>query len=126
MGTSLRIAIRGLRRLPGISLLAIAILTLGIGATTAMYSITRTVLLKPLAYRDPERLVGVTFRVPQFSKEFSTIPVNAQHYQLWRDHSRTLQELAVLRPDGHILTGLGEAEHIGGVRVSANFFHLLG
>jgi hypothetical protein len=46
-------ALRSLSRTPGFSLLAVAVLTLGIGATTAMFSITRTVLLKPLAYRDP-------------------------------------------------------------------------
>lgn len=76
----IRFALRSLSRTPGFSLLAIAILTLGIGATTAMFSITRTVLLKPLAYRDPGRLVTISFSVPQFSKTLSTIPVNAQHY----------------------------------------------
>src|ERR1700730_5416656 len=105
MGTSLRIAIRGLRRLPGISLLAIAILTLGIGATTAMFSITRTVLLKPLAYREPERMVSITFRLPEFSKQYSAIPTNAQHYQLFRDHARTLEGITLLRPDYSVLTG---------------------
>src|SRR5579875_2421659 len=49
----IRFAFRSLARTPGFSLLSVAVLTLGIGATTAMFSITRTVLLKPLAYRDP-------------------------------------------------------------------------
>ncbi len=126
MRASIRIAIRGLRRSPGFTLLAVAILTLGIGATTAMFTVTRTVLLKPLGYRDSERLVTASFRVPAFSKQFSTIPINAQHYELWRDHSRTLQELAVIRPDSHILSGLGQAEQLSGVAVSPQFFHLLG
>ncbi len=126
MPASLRIAIRGLRRSPGFAFVAIAILTLGIGATTAMFSITRTVLLKPLAYHNPERLVTVMFRVPQFSKQLSTIPVNAQHYELWRDHSRAIEELTMIGPSSHILSGIGEPEQISGARVSANFFHLLG
>jgi hypothetical protein len=70
----IRFALRSLSRTPEFSLLAVAVLTLGIGATTAMFSITRTVLLKPLAYRDPGRLVTISFRVPQFSKTLSTIP----------------------------------------------------
>lgn len=126
MSFSLRLAFRSLSRTPGFSLLAIAVLTLGIGATTAMFSVTRTVLLKPLAYRDSDRLVTILFRVPQFSKTLSTIPVNAQHYQLWRDHNRTLEEISVIRSVSHILSGRGEAVQVSGVRVSANFFHLLG
>jgi hypothetical protein len=122
----IRLALRSLSRTPGFSLLAIAVLTLGIGATTAMFSITRTVLLKPLAYRDPGRLVTIMFRVPQFSKTLSTIPVNAQHYELWRDHNRTLEEISVIRPDSHILSGRGESVQVNGVRVSPNLFHLLG
>jgi predicted permease len=122
----IRFALRSLSRTPGFSLLAVAVLTLGIGATTAMFSVTKTVLLKPLAYRDPGRLVTILFRVPQFSKTLSTIPVNAQHYELWRDRNRTLAELSMIRPDSHILSGRGEAVQVNGVRASANFFHLLG
>ncbi len=121
-----RFALRSLSRTPAFSLLAVAVLTLGVGATTAMFSITRTVLLKPLAYRDPGRLVTIMFRVPQFSKTLSTIPVNAQHYELWRDHNRTLDEISMVRPDARILTGRGEAVQVNGVRVSPNLFHLLG
>ncbi|MFZ0595211.1 MAG: ABC transporter permease [Bryobacteraceae bacterium] len=126
MPLTLRNAFRSLRRSPGFALMAVAILTLGIGATTAMFSITRTVLLKPLAYRDPGRLATLLFRIPQFSKEYSTIPINAQHYLLWRDHSRTIEEIGLVTPDSHILSGLGEAEQISGAHITANFFHMLG
>ncbi|MBV8550093.1 MAG: ABC transporter permease [Acidobacteriaceae bacterium] len=126
MFSSLKLAIRSLGHSPGFTALAIGILTLGIGATTAMFSITRTVLLKPLGYRDPAQLVTVLFRVPSFSKQITTVPVNAQHYRLWRDHARSFQEIAVLGPTSHILSGVGEPESVAGVRVSANFFHLVG
>ncbi len=122
----LRLALRALRRSPGFSVLAILILTLGIGATTAMFSVTRTVLLKPLAYRNPSRLVTALFKVPQLAKQLSTIPVNAQHYQLWRDHARTLEEVGLVAPDAHILSGRGQSVQVNGVRVTPNFFHLLG
>jgi putative ABC transport system permease protein len=123
---AVKLAVRSFRRSPGFGLLAIAMLGLGIGATTAMFSITHTVLLKPLAYREPERLAALSFRVPQFSKELSTVPLNAQHYLLFRNYSRTLEDLGLVRPDSHILSGMGEAEHVNGALITVNFFHLLG
>lgn len=126
MPYTVKLAVRSLLRSPGFALLAVAIIALGVGATTAMFSITHTVLLKPLAYRDPGSLATLLFRVPQFSKELSTIPVNAQHYLLWRDHSRTLQEIGLVRPDSHILSGLGQAEQVKGALTTTNFFNLLG
>ena len=126
MAHAVKLAVRSLGHFPGFALLAIAMIGLGIGSTTAMFSVTHTVLLKALAYREPERLATVSFRVPQFSKELSTVPVNAQHYLLFRDHSRTLEELGLVRPDSHILSGMGEAEHVNGALITVNFFHLLG
>jgi predicted permease len=126
MPISLKLAIRNLRRSSGFTLLAVSILALGIGATTAMFSIIQTVLLKPLPYANPERLAAILFQIPSFSKQISTIPVNAQHYQLWRDHSRTLQDIAMIGVTSAVLGGIGEPEHVAGARVSANFFHLLG
>ncbi len=122
----LRIALRSLRRSPGFAALAVLILTLGIGTTTAMFSITRTILLKPLAYRDPQQLVTVAFRIPQIAKQFSALPVNALHYQLWRDGSQAFAEVSLMAPQAHILSGIGEAEETTGVRVTANYFHVLG
>lgn len=126
MSTLFKLSLRGLQRSPGFTLVALSILALGIGATTAMFSIARTVLLKPLPYRDPEQLVTILFHIPSFSKQLTTVPVNAQHYQLWRDRSRTLQGVTMLDPASAILSGLGEAETVTGGRVSANFFQLLG
>src|SRR5581483_10052438 len=123
---SLKLASRTLKRSPGFAVLAIAILTLGIGATTAMFSITRTVLLKPLAYRDPQQLVTILFRIPSFSKQLSTIPVNAQHYELWRDHARTLQSVALLGSTSNIFSGKANTGTVTGARVTANFFSVLG
>jgi hypothetical protein len=123
---SVKLAVRSFRRSLGFGLLAITMLGLGIGATTAMFSITQTVLLKPLAYREPERLATLSFRVPQFSEELSTVPLNAQHYLLFRNHSRTLEDLGLVRPDSHILSGMGVSEHVNGALITVNFFHLLG
>ena len=105
-----------LRRSAGFTVIAVTILTPGIGATTAMFSITRTVLLKPLPYRNPQELVTVLFRVPSFSKDLNTIPVNA----------RTLQEIAMIGTSSAIVSGAGEPKQVKGARISANLFHLLG
>jgi len=123
MAHAVKLAVRYMGHFPGFALLAIAMIGLGIGSTTAMFSVTHTVLLKALAYREPERLATVSFRVPQFSKELSTVPVNAQHYLLFRDHSRTIEELGLVRPDSHILSGMGEAEHMNGALILALSWH---
>jgi len=93
MIATLRFALRSLRRMPGFTGLAIAMLTLGIGATTAMFSITDTVLFKPLAYRDPGQLASLMLKIPVFSKSAGEIPLNAFHYQYFKQHSRTLSRL---------------------------------
>ena len=126
MAHAFHFAWRSLRRSPAFAGLAILILALGIGATTAMFSVTETVLLKPLAYRDPSRLMTISFRVPAFSKTLSTIPANAQHYELWRDHARTFDEVALVGADSHILSGRGEAVQVTGAHVTVNIFHVLG
>lgn len=126
MPISLKLALRHLRRSSGFTLLAISILALGIGATTAMFTIVNTALWKPLPYRDPEQLITILFKVPSFSKQLTTVPVNAQHFQLWRDHAHTLTDVAIMGPTSAILSGVGEAQTVTGVRVSANLFHLLG
>ena len=126
MPGSLRFALRSLRRTPGFTLMAVLVLSLGIGTTTAMFTVTRTVLLKPLAYREPERLVSISFRMPQFAKQLSSLPANAQHYRLWRDHARTIEEVGLIGPASNILSGRGESVQVGGAQVTPNMFRLLG
>ena len=126
MITPLTAAIRSLRHSPGFTLLAIGILALGIGATTAMFSITRTILLKPLAYRQPERLETVLLRVPALAQKFPMVPVSARHYHLWRERSRLMEQFSFVGTAAATLSGAGDAEHVDGARVSTNFFDMLG
>ena len=126
MHTAFSFALRGLRRTPGFSILAILILALGIGSTTAMFTITRTILFKPLAYRDPARLTTLMVRIPAFEKLAAKVPVNAQHYQFWQQHNRTLEQIALIGPNGKILSGAGNPVKLQGARVTPNLFDLLG
>ncbi len=119
-------AFRSLRHSPAFTLLAMGILALGIGATTAMFSITRTILLKPLAYRQPERLVTILLRVPALAQKFPTVPVSARHYHLWHERSLLMEQFAFLTTTGATLSGAGDAEHVDGARVSTNLFNMFG
>ncbi|HTM25035.1 MAG TPA: ABC transporter permease [Vicinamibacterales bacterium] len=117
-----RYGVRMLKRTPGFSATAILTLALGIGANTAVFTIVDTVLLRPLPYADPDRLVTVGDRNP----DGSSANAGFQTMNAWRDRSRTLEGFAAMRPwTPTIVTG-GEAERIQAVRVSWNYFDLLG
>ena len=111
----LRYTFRKLRRDRVFTLVALSILALGIGGNTAMFSIVRAVLLKPLAYRDPDRLVLLT--------EGAT-PIRFQELQA---ASQSYAEIAAFTgQEDMALSGVADPEVLKGARVSANFLHLLG
>jgi predicted permease len=120
----LRYGVRMLAKSPGFTAVAIVALALGIGANSAIFSVVNTVLLRPLPYKDPDRLMTVW--------EEGTLqgfPVNvtsAANYFDWRDQNRVFDGMAVIGRVSLNLTGAGEPERIDGRRVSANVFPLLG
>jgi putative ABC transport system permease protein len=103
------------------SLAAILTLALGIGANTAIFTVTNALLLRPFAYRDPEQLVSVGAKDKALDRGFSLL-----RYELVRDRSRSFEAVAVWANDNLNLTGLGEPLQVPVVRVSPNFFSLLG
>jgi putative ABC transport system permease protein len=117
-----RLAIRGLIRGPGFALIAVVTLALGMGATSAIYSVAKPVLFSPLPYRAPERLVMV------WEKEASGADSNtgfATFADVRRD-ARTLESVAAIGYWSVTVTGDGRPERLVGQRVSAGFFPLLG
>ena len=111
----LRYAARTLRRDRSFALLAIVILAVGIGATTAMFSIIHAVLLEPLAYQDPDRVVLLTRGIT---------PVR---FDEMKAASRSYTELGAFSGVEHFtFSGMGEPEVLNGARVSGNFLHILG
>ncbi len=120
--TDIRYGVRVLLRSPGFTLVAIATLALGIGANTALFSLVNGILLEPLRFPQAERLVTLYQHKPQF--EYSSI--SYPNFLDWQRDNQTFQSLAAFRPDDFSLTGLGEAQRIDGVMVSANFFPTLG
>jgi putative ABC transport system permease protein len=117
-----REAVRRLGRTPGFTLIALVTLALGIGANTALFSVVHAVLLQALPFREPDRLYSV------WSRHTSTdrYPFQLPEFCDYRDQNRTMEDLAGFAGWSGTLTGEGEAERLPGIRVSDNFFELLG
>lgn len=121
MGQDLRFGARQLRRNPGFAVTAIATLALGIGATTAIFSVVNGVLLKPLPYAEPAQLVQV----------FETWgpgghnPVSPGAMLDWREQGTLFEGFAAYTNVALNLTGTGEPERVNGVRMTANALQLL-
>src|SRR5438477_12993643 len=92
-----RQAIRGFTRSPGFATAAIAVLALGLAGNTAIFSVADAILFKPLAYERPEQLVAINEVIPQFSKMYPRLPVNAAHFFEWRTRTRSFADLAILQ-----------------------------
>jgi predicted permease len=121
----LRFAWRALYRAPAFTLVAILSLALGIGAATALFSLVNTVVLKPLAYREPGQLVFVREVVPPLAHIYPTLPVNFEHFQFWRERTRAFESLAALDSGSAVLSG-ADPELVGTALTTANFFKTLG
>ena len=120
----LKFAFRQLLKNPGFSVVAVLTLALGIGANTAIFSFVNAILLRPLPYKDPRRLVMVfeNHRVNGWDRFTIGAPVLDE----WRRQNTVFEGLAGRGWGGFILTGKGPPENIPGARLSANAFSLLG
>jgi putative ABC transport system permease protein len=124
IATELRHSFRGLRRNPGMSLLVVGILALGMGATTAVFSVFQSALLKPLPFRDAGRLVELTETRMQRGVERADFS-EANFWDV-RARNRSFEDVAAYRYDEANLTGNGPAEKVTFILVSAGFFRTLG
>ncbi len=122
----LRYAIRNLTRDRAFSAIAILTLALGIGANTAIFSLINGVLLKPIPYTNPDRLVTIEELIPKLSAQFGSLHVNGLTLVEWRYKTRTIDQIAAIDSRRLTLTGSGEPEQIATALVSANLFPLLG
>lgn len=118
-----RHAVRGLRRSPGFTASAIVTLALAIGASTAMFGVLDAVLLRPLPFPSPGRLVRIWTEIPSQGVREGRSAFRG--VEAWREQSRSFADIAVLDPVSVTLDA-GELEQISGTRVSPNLFRLLG
>jgi predicted permease len=120
----IRFGLRMLVKSPTFTVVAVIALALGIGANSAIFSVVNTVLLRPLPYQDPDRLVMVWEDNSRHGYPRDT-PA-AANYIDWRDQNQVFEGMAATAEMSFNLTGAGEPERIDGKRVSANLFNLLG
>ena len=118
----LRYAARTLRRSPGFALVAVLTLALGIGATTAIFSVVDTTILRPLPFPEPDRLVRLWETTPR-GDDFTASDPNFLDF---REHNRAFEEMAAYRQATLSLTGDGEPERLEGMAVTHTLFPLLG
>src|SRR5215475_2599275 len=118
-----RYGIRMLWKNPSFTAVAVLTLALGIGACTAIFSVADTILLRPLPYFQPDRLVTVTETLPKMGTD--EIGVAAGEYQDYRNQNRSFSGVAAYQSAGFNLTGAGEPLRINAVRISASAFPLL-
>jgi putative ABC transport system permease protein len=114
----LRYGVRTMLRAPGFTAIAIVALALGIGANTAIFSVVNAVLLRPLAYKDSDRLVILLHN--------GYNPVSVANYLDWRDQNRSFQQMGAADFWSPNLTGIDSPEHVRGLKVTQNLFPILG
>jgi len=118
----LRYGMRMLRRNPGFTIVAVITLALGIGANTAIFSVVNGVLLDPLPYPHPEQLITVH----ESKANFQYGSVSYPNFRDWQKNNRVFTALAARRSYAFSLTGMGDAEQLNGLFITADLFPLLG
>jgi len=114
-------AVRTLRRSPGFTIVAALTLAIGIGANTAIFSVVRGILLRPLPFAEPSRLVMVESTMS--GKPSTTSPANVYD---WRAQNHSFTSMAVLTGHSAVITGSGDPEQLRGFDVGGDFFSILG
>src|SRR5262245_61407618 len=122
----LRYGARMLLKKPGFTLVAVLTLALGIGANTAIFSVINSLMLRPLPYREPDRLVKVFQAEPDPLKGMLPSIWSYPRFEVLRDQSRSFTAVAAVAQQQHNLTGANEPERLQVELVSASYFPMLG
>lgn len=120
--------VRGLRRGPGFAAVAVITLGVGIGASTAVFSVVDGVLLEPLPYPEPQELVTIQGRfLPESGFDFPYFPLSPPEYRDYRQQARSMADVGAYSTIGVTLTGPeGDPQRVQGALVTANLFDVLG
>lgn len=93
----LKFALRQLRKSPGFAVAAVLTLAIGIGATTAIFTLVYDVMLRPLPFAHADRLVTIQEKVAEWSDLYPELPVSANHFTFWQKHNRSFDAMAVMQ-----------------------------
>jgi predicted permease len=118
----IRYGLRTLAKTPGFTAIAILTLALGIGANSALFSVVNGVLLNPLPYPEPDKIISVYSKTADFAHS----SIAYLNFLDWQKDNRSFSSLAAYRNVSLFLTGTGEGEQVRGEMISADFFDLLG
>jgi putative ABC transport system permease protein len=120
----IRFGIRMLAKSPGLAAIALITLVLGIGANTAIFSVLHAIVLRPLPFPEPDRLVAVWESTPEDPLERRV--VSYLNFADWRDQNEVFDGMSLIRAKDFTLSGRDAPEWVAGARVSSDFFPLLG
>ena len=125
LAQDVRFAWRVFQRAPGYAAAAVLTLAVGIGANTSIFSVTNALLLRPLPYRQPDRLVLIDAR-RKSSANIGQGPLSVPRFEQVEQRNRSFGAVAAFTPEVFNLTGRGDPEQIPAARVSWKFFDVLG
>ena len=120
----LKFSVRSLLKRPALTIIAIVTLAIGIGANSAIFSVVNALLLKPLPFPDPDRIVALWEKVPSRGVERNEVTV--ANYLDWRAQNRTFEQLGIYRWWSTNLTGANSPERVQGFQVTPNFLDIVG
>ena len=124
MFQDLRFGFRMLLKTPAFTAAAILSLAIGIGATSAIFSVVNNVVLRPLPFPDPEQLVRIWHNKPPAG--MTRMSVSAGNVNIWRNQTQSFEDVAAFHQSAAVITGEGEPERISGAGVSNNLLPMLG
>ena len=116
---------RQLWRSPGFSIVAMLTLALGIGATTAIFTLVYDVMLRPLPFAQPGRIVTIKEKVAEWSDLYPTLPVSANHFTFWEQHNRSFDSMAVMQQGSVPLGANGRPLQVEALWTTPGIFSVL-
>ena len=125
MIADLRFALRQLRKAPAFALTAMLTLALGIGATTAIFTLVDDVMLRPLPFTHADRLVNVQEKVAEWSDVYPALPVSANHFTFWQQHSKSFAAIALMQEYPMPLGTSGHPREVNVLSATPEIFSLL-